>query len=948
MPLAQREPLLLCYWQGLTQDQAARRLGCTAGAIKGRLERGRARLAERLARRGFGPEALLLGPMTAAAVSRDLLARTAAIAATPWSPTIPATVVTLAAMHSKLIPACVISTLLAGAGMIALAAGAGPQAGTPKPSPPPAVAAGPAMDRYGDPLPPGAIARLGTLRFRNDGRGGYLSVRTGGRVVAFSTGYSITFMEVHTGQIVRRIERIVNGRRSSIFGALAFAPDGLTFAVGGWDENAPFLPFWLYDTATGERLRKFAGHEKPVKSLAFLMGGRQLASLGDDGVVRIWDVATGFKLRELTDPDRKLASMAASPDGKVIATGAEEKNGAAAIYLWDVTTGKMRRTLVGHTAEVKVVAFAPDGRTLASGDNAVRLWDVASGRQVRQYGGLAEVAQNGFRQFLLSLAFSPDGRTLATFGTDSVARSWSVATGEILDTVPIPSNEENALAFLDDRKLLIGGAPRLWVRDIHDRAFADGAVGHAWPVVSLAFTADGRTVATTDGASQLRTWDAETGRPLAERTHTDTTIISPNGRLLAVTEFGTTGDLSVRLDDAASGRTLRRLPGMGHFPVAFSYDSRRLATLVHREKANDGTLRIWDVAHGTKMCEFTAGNMENRALAFSPDGRFIFTGANGMPVQQRDTATGRVLKEYPVDERLAVSAGGRRLVTGYHGAVLRLWDVVTGEECWRAEVKGGPGVCPEAIAFSPDGTFLAEGYREDGESHIDILDALTGNHLARLEGHGPNRAVWSLAFSADGRRLASGSSDCTVLVWDMEKATGRRIVGPLDPVRQTQLWAELAGGGMTGAHAIDCLQAAPTAAIPILKPRLRSSVAVPADRIAPFLIALDSPSFAAREKAQRDLAALGSGAEPAVRSARDTANAEVRRRIDAVLAGWESEQKRAGRAVEILEYIATQEARKLLADLAGGDPAAQLTRQAREALARLARIEVPGPGRPQQ
>jgi RNA polymerase sigma factor (sigma-70 family) len=165
LPIDYREPLLLCYWQGLTRDQAARRLGCSAGAVHGRLERGRARLAEQLRRRGFGPEALLVAPLAAAAMPGDLLAQTAGLAVAPWSAAIPTTVVALAAGPSKLLPAFVLSTLLAGAGVIVLAAGGGTQADTPKPAPLAAVAAGPAVDHYGNPLPPGGDRTTGDHSF---------------------------------------------------------------------------------------------------------------------------------------------------------------------------------------------------------------------------------------------------------------------------------------------------------------------------------------------------------------------------------------------------------------------------------------------------------------------------------------------------------------------------------------------------------------------------------------------------------------------------------------------------------------------------------------------------------------------------------------------------------------------------------------------------------------
>src|SRR5262249_10194095 len=128
LPDGYRRPLVLCYWQGLTQYEAARRLGWSAGMVKGRLERGRQRLADRLRRRGFDPgdvRPLLLAPAATAAVAPDLLARTAALAADPWSRSIPATIVALAATatSSKLLPVAALTVMLVGAGVLTVAVG---------------------------------------------------------------------------------------------------------------------------------------------------------------------------------------------------------------------------------------------------------------------------------------------------------------------------------------------------------------------------------------------------------------------------------------------------------------------------------------------------------------------------------------------------------------------------------------------------------------------------------------------------------------------------------------------------------------------------------------------------------------------------------------------------------------------------------------------------------
>ena len=331
--------------------------------------------------------------------------------------------------------------------------------------------------------------------------------------------------------------------------------------------------------------------------------------------------------------------------------------------------------------------------------------------------------------------------------------------------------------------------------------------------------------------------------------------------------------------------------------------------------------------------------LKSAGVVLAHDGRAVFAGGIDprTVVRRWDVATGRVTKEYGELQRfearyLAVSAGGRRLVAVNIDGTMRLWDVVTARECWRLNSRGVENV--RSAVFSPDGSWVATEGRDSGlEIVIDIWDARTGTRMASLRGH--RGGVTRMAFSPDSKRLASASRDGTALIWDVEAATGRRALNLLDPMRQAELWADLSGGDGVGAHAIDCLQAAPTAAVTILKQRLQPAVAIPTDRITPLLAAFDGPTFAVREKAQCELAALGVGAEPALRAGRDKASVESRRRIDAVLANWEGELRRLQRSVEVLEQIATPGSARAFDVVGRQHKGAALTRAAKEALARL-------------
>jgi WD40 repeat protein len=807
------------------------------------------------------------------------------------------------------------------------------------------VAETPRVDLYGDPLPPGALARIGTVRLRHgdsvttvifspDGKTlaspGYDAVRlwdvASGRQLrhlysdppfyrgAFAPDGKTLWLQRYQGEIFAwdltaakpRLTPAPFASKKSEF--IALSPDGKTLAAGAGNDVV------LWDPVTGKEKTRLAGHRYPVRQAAFSADGKRLASAQILDLI-LWEPATDRKILHVKSPvdDRgvpveRLEHFALSADGSILAAMVvdyPERKPRQRVRVWETATGKERWSLLSEAVAPRDLAFSPDGKTLALvGQHSLCFWDASTGKVRREYT---------YRSTQFSaVVFSPDGRTLAAAMTHGVGL-WDVTTGR--EICPIPE--------------------------------------HRLGVGAIQFARDGRTLITQDQGwggfrddidGMPRFWDAVTGRRLLSEDDRQLSagILSPDGKILA--SLG--GDAGgIVLWDTKTGKRRHHVgPGdkVEHYWLA--PDGKHLLVLTMTETpsgARKSAMRLWETATGKEINLFGDDTGGSWPAGFSPDGNRVVVVFNDCVIVW-DIGTRRRLHTFKIDPEnrvfsFAFSLDGKLLTFAEWGGRIRLCRIDSGKELPSLLNEQTKEKLPRsgiATALTPDGRTV---FTTDMDRNVFGWERATGG--LRLGWRAHESRVIAVCVSLDGKMLAT-TGDGTALTWDVAALAGAR--DGLTPKELSGRWADLSSDDAARAYrAIWALARNAEQSVPLIDERLPAALKTEMRRVENAVTALAGDDLEDRKNAVHELEPMRFFAEAALQQALAAKpGAAARDQIEALLEQVDRPLTspaclRIWRALEVLEHAGTPKARALLLKLAKEAKDSRIKQEAKAILARL-------------
>ncbi len=495
---------------------------------------------------------------------------------------------------------------------------------------------------------------------------------------------------------------------------------------------------------------------------SFSPDGALIATCGTDRVVTLWNAEDGSVVAVLRGHEGRVTSVAFSADGSMIASASEDET----IKLWDVASLMETETIHGHKGAVFCVCFNADGTQLASAglDTTVKLWSTA--------GELVSTL-NGHQGMVFSVDFSHDGQSIASAGADAVVRLWNSSTGQETAMLRGHTGPVQCVKFSTDGKRLVSASSdrtlKLW--DVKSARELHTFEGHSDAVRSVAFAPDELRIVSGSDDHTARIWNTATGRERAtlegHAGSVDAVSVSPDGLRIV----SASGDRTIKLWSIGTGSSVATFNGhkAAVLSVAFSPAGNEIAS-----GGFDGTIRLWHLPLNQEIAVLKGHINRVRSVVFNRDGSRIVSGSEDRTVRIWDIPNGGDSIDFLGHTdwilQVAISPDGSRIGSASMDGTARVWNSQNQKELFAFDgspTRQGKLQPVNAIVFSPDGRTVAFG---SGRAVV-LRDAITGLKIGDLTGH--TNTVVSLAFSADGTILASGSMDTTVRLWEL--ATGKEV-----------------------------------------------------------------------------------------------------------------------------------------------------------------------------
>jgi WD40 repeat protein len=618
----------------------------------------------------------------------------------------------------------------------------------------PADLSGARVDQYGDPLPGGATARLGTARLAHSGDIHSIACSSDGKLLASSADDgTVRIWNVADGRLAFRINSDAH-----LIPSVSFSPSGELLAFGSDDGTIE-----VWDVPHRQQTVKFRAHDGVVTHVAFAQEGGSLYSSSMDSSIRRWDPVTGA-LRKSFQTERPVVAMDISPKGNLmafvedlprvvvrdIATDefllvSHPKNAVQAVRfsldnrmlgvceadevrLFELSKSQFPIRSFNHSRLLNAIAFHPGGEFLigVGSGNHIRCWNLKTGELDREY--LADSDAN------FCVAISPDGNTLCSGGHGHRVQLWDF-TGKSASRIPPPFPWMAAIAVNQTASLLAGGEANGEIRLLKARGeVVQKMAGHRGAVGVLSPLRENHLASGGYGDATVRLWDWRSGKMLwnlemkqKDWMEVNVLSISRDGSHLAVggrveeaSPLGQSTACIVALDSGAILHMLGGHPGWGTESLCFSQSGDMLAT-----GGDDGRIRLWRSASGKLEKTFEGRKCPVLCVSLSDDGKHIASVGSSGTLRIQDSATGIVFRERQLEE----------------------------------------GESLDCASGSLDGKWIALAVSKEHETQIIIALAPEGREMTRFSTDGER--VRALSFSGDGNVLLGSLRNNTILRWDL-------------------------------------------------------------------------------------------------------------------------------------------------------------------------------------